>query len=175
MLYAFTSSLCCESWGRIGYARALVEINADIDLKKEVIMVVLKEEGYTREVINVEYEWKPPYCIECKTFGHLSNTCLKNVEKADPINKTADVQGDGFTEVLYRKNKGKKAANNQPKTKPLYGYSSEGKKMKDHISASKTQWNEVLNSDEEVDEVLFPEGDKFGDQYDIRLKGCVRK
>nr|GEV48286.1 hypothetical protein [Tanacetum cinerariifolium] len=38
-----------------------------------------------------------------------------------------------------------------------------------------SQWNEDLVSDDEVDEFIFPEGDKFGDEFDIRLKGQVRK
>ncbi|GKE65249.1 hypothetical protein Tco_1519410 [Tanacetum coccineum] len=36
-------------------------------------------------------------------------------------------------------------------------------------------WNEDQESDNEVDEFIFPEGDKFGDKFDIRLKGRVRK
>ncbi|GJT82888.1 reverse transcriptase domain-containing protein [Tanacetum coccineum] len=119
MLDAFTSSMCR---GCIGYARALVEINADIELKMKVIMVVPIEdgEGYTQEVISMEYEWKPPHCIECKTFGHSLNTCPKNVNKSDPIATTADVQSDGFTEVSNRKNKGRKA-DQQPKSKHIRG------------------------------------------------------
>ncbi|GJW88944.1 putative reverse transcriptase domain, reverse transcriptase zinc-binding domain protein [Tanacetum coccineum] len=79
MLDAFTSTMCVEAWGRISFARALVEISSDTDLKKEVIMAVPNEDGtsYTREVISVEYEWQPP--------------------------------SDGFTEVERKKNKGKKA------------------------------------------------------------------
>nr|GFC76560.1 hypothetical protein [Tanacetum cinerariifolium] len=34
-LDAFTSSMCVESWGRISFARALIEIDATIRLKKE--------------------------------------------------------------------------------------------------------------------------------------------
>ncbi|GJR50921.1 zinc knuckle CX2CX4HX4C containing protein [Tanacetum coccineum] len=35
MLDAFTSSMCVESWGRISFARALIEISASFVLKKE--------------------------------------------------------------------------------------------------------------------------------------------
>nr|GFA46869.1 hypothetical protein [Tanacetum cinerariifolium] len=35
--------------------------------------------------------------------------------------------------------------------------------------------NENVDFDDEVDEVIFPEVDKFGDKFDIRLKGRVRK
>nr|GEV26443.1 hypothetical protein [Tanacetum cinerariifolium] len=62
MLYAFTSDMCNEPWGRIGYARALIEISANTDLKKVVSMAVpiIDGEGYTNESMVVEYEWKPP-------------------------------------------------------------------------------------------------------------------
>ncbi|GKD43560.1 putative reverse transcriptase domain, reverse transcriptase zinc-binding domain protein [Tanacetum coccineum] len=136
MLDAFTSSMCCESWGRIGYARALVEINANMQLKKEVIMVVLMEdgEGYTREVISVEYEWKPPHCIECKTFGHDLLQCPKHVKEtvsSDPSKvaikprniedmDTSDKTNDGFKEVRRKKNKGKKA-DQQPRSSHIDG------------------------------------------------------
>nr|GEX73562.1 hypothetical protein [Tanacetum cinerariifolium] len=40
MLDAFTSPMCVDSWGRISFARALIEIHADSDLKKEVRMAI---------------------------------------------------------------------------------------------------------------------------------------
>ncbi|GJU77837.1 putative reverse transcriptase domain, reverse transcriptase zinc-binding domain protein [Tanacetum coccineum] len=68
MLDAFMSSMCNESWGRINFARALVEVSAEADLKKEVSMAVPVEDGdgYTREVVSVEYEWQPPGAGETK-------------------------------------------------------------------------------------------------------------
>ncbi|GJZ80576.1 reverse transcriptase domain-containing protein [Tanacetum coccineum] len=101
-----------ESWGRICFARAMVKISSDMDFKKEVIMAVLNEDGvsYTREVISMEYEWKPPHCMKCKTFGHSLDTCPVNVSELAPSAKTTtmDEECDGFTEVKRRKNKGKK-------------------------------------------------------------------
>ena len=72
MLDAFTSSMCVESWGRISFARALVELSVDSELKSQVTMAIPNEEGnsFTTQIINVEYEWKPPHCGECKNFGH---------------------------------------------------------------------------------------------------------
>ncbi|GKB21440.1 hypothetical protein Tco_0855363 [Tanacetum coccineum] len=66
LLDAFTSSMCVESRGRIGFSRALVEVRSNTKLKTEVIMVVPNEKGngYTKEVIKVEYEWKPPHCVD---------------------------------------------------------------------------------------------------------------
>ncbi|GKB77471.1 ATP-dependent DNA helicase PIF1-like protein [Tanacetum coccineum] len=46
-----------------------------------------------------------------------------------------------------------------------------------HATVSKhtsPTWNEDFESDDEVDEVIFPEGNKFDDQFDIRLKGQVK-
>nr|GFD33046.1 hypothetical protein [Tanacetum cinerariifolium] len=44
-LDAFTSSMCVESWGRISFARALIEIDAAVGIKKEVSMAIPVEEG----------------------------------------------------------------------------------------------------------------------------------
>ncbi|GJW83544.1 hypothetical protein Tco_0156689 [Tanacetum coccineum] len=38
-----------------------------------------------------------------------------------------------------------------------------------------SKWTEDFESDDEVDEVLYPEGNKFEDQFDIQLKGRVNK
>ncbi|GKB20226.1 trichome birefringence-like protein 3 [Tanacetum coccineum] len=95
MLDAFTSFVCVEAWGRIGYARALIEVGADKELKQEVIMAVpnVDDEGatHTFEKIRVEYEWKPPLCVDCHVFGHTTEQCPKRVlEKPSPIVETND-------------------------------------------------------------------------------------
>ncbi|GKD25277.1 hypothetical protein Tco_1231491 [Tanacetum coccineum] len=139
MLDAFTSSMCVESWGRISFARALIEIDAVVGLKKEVIMAIPEEEGdgYIKEIVRVEYEWKPPHCFECKSFGHEFNLCPKRVREEVPNNSARDTKAtvmvendDGFTEVKSRKKK--KGADsrsfgglrlNKPNSKGLkYGY-----------------------------------------------------
>ncbi|GKG11929.1 hypothetical protein Tco_0346166, partial [Tanacetum coccineum] len=62
MLDAFTSSMCSEPWGRMGYDHALIEISVENELKNEIKMAVpiVKGEGHTIERMRVEYEWKPP-------------------------------------------------------------------------------------------------------------------
>nr|GEY12644.1 putative zinc finger, CCHC-type [Tanacetum cinerariifolium] len=59
--------------------------------KKEVIIAILNEEGdrYIKEVIRVEYDWKPPHCDECKIFGHGPLQCPKRVVEpfANPFEK----------------------------------------------------------------------------------------
>nr|GEW88385.1 hypothetical protein [Tanacetum cinerariifolium] len=94
MLDAFTSSMCVESWGRISFARALIEVGSDYALKKEVVMAITNEEGtdYVNEVI-------------------------REAPKALPTAATRPIfmenQEDGFVEVTGRRNKGKRAANQQ--------------------------------------------------------------
>ncbi|GJU61583.1 hypothetical protein Tco_1243418 [Tanacetum coccineum] len=104
--------------GRISYARTLVKISAGTDLKTEVSMVIPNEdgEGYTSEVISVEYEWKPPHCRDCNVFGHTHDTCPNNVNKPDPNTTIKADHSDGFTEVKRKKNKGRKV-DQQPKAR----------------------------------------------------------
>nr|GEZ04694.1 hypothetical protein [Tanacetum cinerariifolium] len=114
MLDAFTSSMCVEAWGRISFARALIEIDARSVLKKEVIMAIPEDvgNGHIMEVIRVEYEWKPPHCVECQSFGHNLNSCPKQVRAEIPKNLAMDSKAttmeendDGFVEVKSRKKK----------------------------------------------------------------------
>ncbi|GJW82457.1 trichome birefringence-like protein 3, partial [Tanacetum coccineum] len=114
MLDAFTSAMCVDAWGRIRYARALIEVSADKELKKEVTMAVpnIDDEvvSHTLEKIKVEYKWKPPYCLECHMFGHAADQCPKHVhEKPKPTVESSD---DGFTTVVNKRSRGK-GANSQ--------------------------------------------------------------
>nr|GEX05860.1 hypothetical protein [Tanacetum cinerariifolium] len=137
MLDAFTSSMCVESWGRLRFARTLIELSSDMNLKKE-----------------------PPRCAECKIFGDSFDKCPK-IFRDPVISTTTDTTSDRFTKVTRKKNKGDECAVPSP-----MGMASE------HTSS---KFNEEFESDDEVDEVIFPERNKWDDQFDIRLKGRVRK
>ncbi|GJS65581.1 putative reverse transcriptase domain-containing protein [Tanacetum coccineum] len=120
MVDSFTSEMCDATWGRMGYARALIEISADKALKHEVVMVVPIEDGagHTLERIKLEYEWKPPLCLECHMFGHDSNLCPKKAHEAVKPSSNSGLetkQQDGFTMVTHKKKKTKNQANVQPK------------------------------------------------------------
>ncbi|GKE20594.1 hypothetical protein Tco_1432106 [Tanacetum coccineum] len=158
MLDAFTSSMCSEPWGRMGYARALIEISVESELKKEVKIDVpiVEGEGHTIEQMGVEYEWRSPRCPECLVFGHDHESCLKRV--VDPkISPTAG-QEDGFTMVQNRKKKGKKGDQmqrnngegvNLKSSKPKFAWSIKKQnhanggintvKLKNHFNALQTQ------------------------------------
>nr|GEX91090.1 RNA-directed DNA polymerase, eukaryota, reverse transcriptase zinc-binding domain protein [Tanacetum cinerariifolium] len=93
------------------FARALIEMSADRELKENVIMVVPLEDGtgHTKEHIRVEYVWKPPTYIDCHVFGHSTDKCPKR--PVEPVATKLDVQEDGFTTVTSKRKKGKKQDN----------------------------------------------------------------
>ncbi|GKD20206.1 ty3-gypsy retrotransposon protein [Tanacetum coccineum] len=69
-------------------------------------------DGYIREVVRVEYEWKPPHCVDCQSFGHETNLCPKRVREELPKNSARDTKAtameendDGFIKVKSRKKK----------------------------------------------------------------------
>ncbi|GKD92907.1 hypothetical protein Tco_1372744 [Tanacetum coccineum] len=129
------------------YPRALVEINADIVLKKEVIMAVLNEDG--------EGGVDPKVQGADSSYKKINGTSTSN--SFDVLNNVDVGDECGISSSMGIQKEDQKAG---------------------HATTSKhnsSRWDEDFESDDEVDEVLFPEGDKFGDQFDIRLKGRSRK
>nr|GEU43591.1 nucleotide-diphospho-sugar transferase [Tanacetum cinerariifolium] len=80
ILDSYTSDMCMQSWGRSSYARIMIELRADVELKDKIVMAMPKttREGHYTCNVRVEYEWKPPRCSSCKVFGHIHEECLKN-------------------------------------------------------------------------------------------------
>ncbi|GJV96428.1 putative reverse transcriptase domain-containing protein [Tanacetum coccineum] len=68
LMLDYKTGMCLESWGRSSYARAMIELRVDVELKDTLVMDIPKLEGggYTRSIICAEYEWKPPRCLTCK-------------------------------------------------------------------------------------------------------------
>nr|GEY48895.1 hypothetical protein [Tanacetum cinerariifolium] len=66
--------------GRLSYARVMIELRADMELKDSIIvdMPIITREGHYTCNFHFEYEWKPPMCASCKVFGHIHEECLKN-------------------------------------------------------------------------------------------------
>ncbi|GJV94535.1 TMV resistance protein N [Tanacetum coccineum] len=96
--FKFATSKGLEQ-GRVGYARALIKVLADKELKQEVTMAIptVEEEvvSHTLVKIQVEYEWKPPICVDCKVFGHASHQCPKCIPTK--VVPTEEIHEDGFT------------------------------------------------------------------------------
>nr|GEX75201.1 hypothetical protein [Tanacetum cinerariifolium] len=81
MLDSYNSDMCLQSWGRSSYARTMIELKADAELKDTIVvdMPKLIREGFYTCTIRVKYEWKPPRCACCKVFGHTQEECRKNL------------------------------------------------------------------------------------------------
>ncbi|GKC86232.1 hypothetical protein Tco_1141949, partial [Tanacetum coccineum] len=71
--------------GRSCYARVMVELKADVELKDNIVMAMPKitMEGHYTCNVRVEYEWKPLRCSSCKIFGHVHEECMKNTSAGE--------------------------------------------------------------------------------------------
>ncbi|XP_021991394.1 uncharacterized protein LOC110888163 [Helianthus annuus] len=117
-LDSYTADICAENWGRSSYARAMIEVNAESELKDHISIAIPKmdEEGYIMEHIKVEYEWRPLRCATCCLFGHDEHSCSKN-DKGKA--KQVTIDEEGF--VTDRKRVAKQAFP-QKKQRPKFMY-----------------------------------------------------
>ncbi|GJY72841.1 hypothetical protein Tco_0477272 [Tanacetum coccineum] len=77
----------------ISIPRKVVEkVNSEADLVDAVTIGIpsLTEDDFTKEIIRVEYEWRPPMCDLCKIFGHVHDHCPKKMT-SPPIATTSNV------------------------------------------------------------------------------------
>ncbi|GKD41269.1 cytokinin dehydrogenase 3-like protein [Tanacetum coccineum] len=94
---SYTSDMCMQSWDRSSYARVMIELQADVELKDNIVVAMPKitKEGHYTCNVRVEYEWRPPRCSSCKVFGHIHEECLKGVEyRSVPKKPTASSSGN---------------------------------------------------------------------------------
>lgn len=101
MLDTYTSDMCLNPWGTRDYARALVEVSAEVPLLKNLVVAIPFSDGsgHSMETLEVEYEWQPPRCNVCKTFDHDDKQCPKR--KCEPKHTSADEEG--FVQVMRKK------------------------------------------------------------------------
>ncbi|GJZ41295.1 hypothetical protein Tco_0588181 [Tanacetum coccineum] len=81
MFDSYMVTMCTDSLGRASYARAMIELKADVELRDTIVVVVPKfsGEGFITSTIRVEYEWAPSRCFECKIFRHVLDDCPKKI------------------------------------------------------------------------------------------------
>nr|GEV37170.1 hypothetical protein [Tanacetum cinerariifolium] len=155
MVDSFTSEMCDATWGRMGYARALIEISVDKALKQEVVMAVPIEDGagHTLERIKLEYEWKPPLCLECHVFGHDLNSCPKKAHDAVKPSSNSGLemkQQNGFTMVTHKKKKTKNQVNVQPKQ-----FGGESSNAQNHKDKPATNPSKTYSSTPKADDITL--------------------
>ncbi|GJW99432.1 RNA-directed DNA polymerase, eukaryota, reverse transcriptase zinc-binding domain protein [Tanacetum coccineum] len=124
MMDQMTSYICCKGIGRLGYARVLVEIEANKDFLDRIKINYVDNQQKTKRTkwVKVEYAWKPVMCSDCNVFGHSLSKCALSPRTEEENEKAKDnvnnmVENDGFAEVRNRRNKnnmaGGYAANKQ--------------------------------------------------------------
>ncbi|GJR65649.1 hypothetical protein Tco_0011714 [Tanacetum coccineum] len=106
---------------RSSFARCLIKVNSKADLVDVVTIGIpsLTRDGFTKETIRVEYEWRPPRCDLCKIFGHVHDHCPKRVVSptiattSNVVTPTVKMTNDGFqTMGKKKKRKGKSKSTN---------------------------------------------------------------
>ena len=73
MLDNYTADMSMKYQARSSYARSMIELRADTELKDNIVDVMPKivGEGHYTCNVGVEYEWKSPRCACCTIFGHV--------------------------------------------------------------------------------------------------------
>ncbi|GKC35991.1 hypothetical protein Tco_1048375 [Tanacetum coccineum] len=82
MLNSYTSDMCMQSWGTSSYARAMIDLRADVELIDNIVVAMpkIKLEGHYICNVRVEYEWKPPRHVPKKPTASSSGNKKKGVE-----------------------------------------------------------------------------------------------
>nr|GEV55260.1 hypothetical protein [Tanacetum cinerariifolium] len=108
MLDSYTSDMCLQSWGGSSYARAMIELRANVELKDTIVVAMPKltgEEFYTCEVSQESRlgcgeeleEYRP---ISKKPTANTSGNTKKGVEpkevsNSNPFDLLNSVENDG--------------------------------------------------------------------------------
>ncbi|GJW15973.1 RNA-directed DNA polymerase, eukaryota, reverse transcriptase zinc-binding domain protein [Tanacetum coccineum] len=92
--------MCLKVKGRLSFARVLVEMGIEKELKNEVIIVYKQQSNCSNitKVVKVEYAWKPWRCSNCVVFGHNDNHCV--TKKPQHVDQKEDKTKE-FTNVSY--------------------------------------------------------------------------
>ncbi|GJY40434.1 hypothetical protein Tco_0427704, partial [Tanacetum coccineum] len=126
--------------GKMDFARVFVEVSAEEDLPNvlEIEYPPLGCRPARIGKLEVKYQWKPPLCTHCKTFGHNTLSCKIHPRTEDEIaadaikeaikvknsaivNKISD-ENDGFVTV-GRKNK---PIESRPRSAPVRNFNNKG-------------------------------------------------
>nr|GEY23793.1 hypothetical protein [Tanacetum cinerariifolium] len=98
MLDSYTSDMCMQSWGKSSYARVMIELRADVELKDNIIvdMPKITREGHYTCNVHVEYEWKPPRISSCSKKPNASSSG----NKKKSVEPTIEVSNSNPFDVL---------------------------------------------------------------------------
>ncbi|GJW00437.1 retrotransposon protein, putative, ty1-copia subclass [Tanacetum coccineum] len=165
MLDSYTSDMCMQSWVSSSYARAMIELRADVELKDNIVVAMPKIKGECHYICNVrvEYEWKPPRCTSCKVFGHIHEKCPKNTGASEKKTLKKPSQTSRGVSVGPKMGfKPQKEYRHVLKKPTASSSGSKKKRVEPTIEVSNANPFEVLNSvDNDVDTSTTPIIDKI--------------
>lgn len=123
-----TTNVCKTGTGRLGFARVLIEINAEKQLKDVIEVAYRKKDASISmtKYVQVEYDWKPTRCSHCCVFGHDNVNC-RMIPRDTESDKQSNVNcegNDGFQKVTYRngKNENYKSNNKRNEQNGISGF-----------------------------------------------------
>nr|GEV38302.1 hypothetical protein [Tanacetum cinerariifolium] len=101
MLDSYTSNMCLSLWGRNTYARAMIEVAVEEELKESIVIAIPmgNGQGHSLATVDIKYEWTPRRCSTCKIFDHVDEQCPKIIK----VNDSKQVVDDGFAVVQKKK------------------------------------------------------------------------
>ncbi|GJX75385.1 putative reverse transcriptase domain-containing protein [Tanacetum coccineum] len=108
-----TRERCLKKARKIDFARVLVEVSAEEDLPN-VLEIEYPPLGCSPAHIGkleIKYQWKPPLCTHCKTFGHNTLSCkihprTKDEIAADAIKEAIKVKNSAIVNKISDENDG---------------------------------------------------------------------
>nr|GEW56732.1 zinc knuckle CX2CX4HX4C [Tanacetum cinerariifolium] len=79
MMDTMTANMCQKGVGNFKYARVLVEVDVEKEIKREIKIQYRGQNNNIKgsKKLKVVYDWKPPVCTKCKVFGHEDRHCMK--------------------------------------------------------------------------------------------------
>ncbi|PWA43323.1 ATPase, F1/V1/A1 complex, alpha/beta subunit, Zinc knuckle CX2CX4HX4C [Artemisia annua] len=136
----------CGQFLGLGFARVLVELNAEKQFKDVIEIAYRSKVECTNMIkyVQVEYDWKLFRCSHCCVFGHEVDKC-RMVPKDNVVDNQSKEHADcndGFKEVQYRKgrNENNNSKNNRFEQNGLGGqYRNVGYNKK--MSGPKNNYN----------------------------------
>ncbi|GKE09276.1 RNA-directed DNA polymerase, eukaryota, reverse transcriptase zinc-binding domain protein, partial [Tanacetum coccineum] len=72
-----TTNMCKMGTGRLGFARVLIEVEAEKGLPSSIDIVYKDGKNVVigKKIVQVQYDWVPPMCSFCHVFGHNDKMC----------------------------------------------------------------------------------------------------
>ncbi|GJX85071.1 hypothetical protein Tco_0335845 [Tanacetum coccineum] len=126
MMYKFRRGDGVSSWVHMDYARALIDIKADRELKEYMVISIPNMEDHEEvlHTVRVEYEWEPPRCVVSKMNSASSSGTKKNSE----LSRKVMIPTNHFDALTTIKEGGELGSNR--------GLSNSGKKVVQDVTGS---------------------------------------